>query len=347
MASTPLPQTRSVSPQQTAPISANKAMALGVAFCLGYTAFIWLIGSRLEQFAKLPDQGPLWYYWKLAAPTWVTRASAWGLYLVHQLACFYVIWRAQRSNLKYTQSLHPVNVQALAINAVFALLHVAQSHIFYDGLAQDVSILSSQGSVIVLLIWVLLMENPRRGMFFGKKAPIHKDIIAWARKYHGYFFSWAIVYTFWYHPAESTTGHLIGFFYTTMMMLQGSLFFTRIHINRWWMFAMEAMVLVHGTLVAIGQGNGIWPMFMFGFAMLIIVTQMHGLGLSRWVKAALTVTFSVLVALVYQQRGLAKLNEIIRIPLIDYLGVLILALLIGGGLWVARKLRRAAPQLSA
>ena len=82
-----------------------------------------------------------------------------------------------------------------------------------------------------------------------------------------------------------------------------------------------------------------WTMFFFGFAMLFIVTQMHGLGLSRGVKALLTVIFGLAVAVVYSQRGLANLNEIIRIPLIDYLGVFVLAGLIGGGLWIARKVR--------
>jgi hypothetical protein len=345
MAATPLEQPRSIAPQKTAPMSANTATLLGVVFCIVYTAAIWLLGDRLTQFYKLPDQGALWYYWKLAEPTWITRLSAWGLYLAHQLACFYLIWKAQRDKLKYTSSLQPVNIQMLAVNAVFALLHLGQTHLFYDGLAQDVSILSSQGAVIVLLIWVLLMENPRRGLFFGKKAPLSKDLVSWARKYHGYFFSWAIVYTFWYHPAESTSGHLIGFFYTAMMMLQGSLFFTRIHVNKWWMFGMEFMVLVHGTLVAVNQGKGMWPMFFFGFAMLIIVTQMHGLGLSRWAKVGLTVFYGALVAIVYSQRSLIQVNEIIRIPIIDYLGVFVLAGLIGGGQWIARKIRgrSAAP----
>ncbi len=325
-----------------------KTLAIGsVVFSLIYTGIIWLLGDRLTAFGKLPDQGALWYYWKLAEPTWATRLSAWGLYLVHQLANFYLIWRAQRSRPGYTESLHNINAWALGINAAFAIIHLIQTHVFYDGLAQDTSILSSQGSVIVLLIWVLLMENPRRGLFFGKRLPFAKDMIAWARKYHGYFFSWAIVYTFWYHPAEHTMGHLLGFFYTVVMMAQGSLFFTRLHVNKWWTLGLELMVLVHGTLVAVQQGNGIWPMFFFGFGMLFIVTQMHGLGLSRGMKALFTVIFGVLVAAVYSQRPLAQLNEIIRIPAIDYLGVLVLAGLIGGGLWIARKIRGGAPAQTA
>ncbi len=43
---------------------------------------------------------------------------------------------------------------------------------------------------------------------------------------------------------EPTNGHLIGFFYMFLLMLQGSLFFTRIHVNRWWTLIQEFLVLV-------------------------------------------------------------------------------------------------------
>ena len=39
-------------------------------------------------------------------------------------------------------------------------------------------------------------------------------------------------------------------------------------------------------------------------------------------------------------RGWAQLNEIVRIPVIEYLAVIVLALILGGGLWVAKKVRR-------
>ena len=42
---------------------------------------------------------------------------------------------------------------------------------------------------------------------------------------------------------------------------------------------------------------------------------------------------------VYSERGWAQLNEIVRIPLIDYVAVFVLAGLFGGGLWIARRVR--------
>jgi hypothetical protein len=316
------------------------ALWVGISFSFLFTAFIWWAGKRLEGVPLLPDFGVAWYYWRLPNPTFWTHATAWGGYLLHQVTLWGLIYYAQTRVKRYTTGLHPVNVWALAANVFFILLHFIQTHIWYDGLAQDVSIFSSQGSVIVLLVWVLLMENSRRGLFFGKKAPISKRITDFARRYHGYFFAWAIVYTFWYHPMVNTPGHLIGFFYMFLLLLQGSLFFTRIHLNRWWTLTQELMVMVHGTLVAMMQGNGIWPMFAFGFAGIFVITQMHGLRLSLRARLGILAVYVASVLWIYSGRGWGQLNEIIRIPLIEYLSVFVLAGLFGAGLWVARGIRQ-------
>ena len=257
------------------------ALWIGILFSLAFVALIWLAGSRLDSIYLLPDQGASWYYWKLPEPTLWTRLSVWLLYAAHQIAIWGVIFLAQKERPKYTSGLHRFNYWALAINAIFILLHFAQTHLFYDGLAQDVSIWSSQGSVILVLVLILLMENRRRGLFWGKKAPLSKEVVGIVRRYHGYIFAWATIYTFWYHPMVSTSGHLIGFIYMFLMLLQGSLFFTRIHINKWWMLVQEVAVLFHGTLVALMQGNGMWQMFAFGFGGIFVITQMHGLGWSQ------------------------------------------------------------------
>jgi len=312
----------------------------GVLFGLAFTALIWWLGGRLDAIPKLPDQGASWYYWKLAEPTWVTRGIMWGLYAVHQITLWGLIYYAQTRVKKYTSGLHPINLVALGVNALFIFLHLLQTHIWYDGLAQDVSIWSSQGAVVLLLVLVLIMENQRRGMFFGRRAPLRDEVVRFVRQYHGYFFVWATIYTFWFHPMEATSGHLIGFFYTFLLMLQGSLFLTRIHVNRWWTLTQEVLVLFHGTLVAVMQGAGLWPMFAFGFGGIFVITQMHGPGWSTRTRALMLAVYIGLVALVYSQRGWGSVNEVIRIPVIDYLLVFLLAWLIGGGLWLAKRLCR-------
>jgi hypothetical protein len=302
-----------------------RTLWIGITFSLGIVTLIWALDPLLARIELLPDQGVAWYFWKLPMPTFWTRFSAWGFYFAHQISFWWVIWYSQKSKSKYTTGLHRFNYWALALNAGFILLRVLQTHIWYDGLAQDVSIFSSQGSVIVLLVWILVMENSRRGMFFGKKVPISQEINRFARKYHGYFFAWATVYTFWYHPTVATPGHLWGFFYMFLLLLQGSLFFTRIHINKYWTFVQEFTVLVHGAIVAYFQGGDLWPMFAYGFGAIFILTQLYGLGLKRWQQWGF-IAFYVLSALfVYNWNVLDAFLEAIRIPAIDYILVFVLA----------------------
>lgn len=328
--------TQSNKPDLNSPRTASLALWLGVGMAFALTAVIWVMGNRLAAVPHLPDKGALDYYWKLADPTTLTRAIAWGSYLAHQIFSWGLIYYAQTKVKKYTPGLHPVNMIALLGNAAFSVWHIAQTHVFYDGLAQDVSILTSQGSVIVMLVWILLMENKRRGLFFGKKVPIGQSIADWARKYHGYVFSWAIIYTFWYHPAENTQGHLIGFLYMFLLMLQGSLFFTRLHVNKYWTVFQEVTVLFHGTLVAMQQGGNLWPMFFFGFGAIFLLTQMWGLGLSTKIKVGFVLAYGAAAVAAYWGRPLQFFAEVIRIPAIEYLAVLLLAGIIGVPLLIVR-----------
>lgn len=319
--------------------NANKTLWGGILFSLIFTAIIWAVRPLLLQVDFLPDAGPAWYYWKLPEATFWSRATAWGGYLLHQVALWGLIYYAQKSKLKYTGGLHKFNLIALGVNAFFIVLHLFQTAFWYDGLAQDVSIFSSQGSVILMLVMILLMENQRRGLFFGKKINFLRETGQVARKYHGYIFAWAVVYTFWYHPMENTIGHLLGFLYTFFLMLQGSLMFTRAHLNKYWTVVLEVMVLIHGAIVAI-QTQTIWPMFLFGFLTLFIVTQMHGLGLSRTWKWLFVAIYTLSVIIVYSSRGWANVNEVLRIPIIEYALVFVLALIIWLGMLIGRQVSK-------
>lgn len=79
-------------------------------------------------------------------------------------------------------------------------------------------------------------------------------------------------------------------------------------------------------------------MFFFGFAGIFVLTQMHGLGLPKWAKWLILGVFIALTLVVYNGQW-ARLNEIVRIPVIEYLAVFLLAGLIGGGLAIARRIR--------
>ena len=139
-----------------------------------------------------------------------------------------------------------------------------------------------------------------------------------------------------------TPGHLIGFFYMFLLLLQGSLFLTRAHTNRWWTLTLELLVAVHGTLVAIMQSgpDGLWPMFLFGFLAVFVITQMHGVGLSHRTRWVIGLGFLAAVVGTYAVLGFGRLDEVLRIPVIEYGLVGLLALLLWGGLALAAAVRR-------
>jgi len=319
---------------QKMPHQDTYAVLGGIAATLALTFAIWMTGPLLKDVVHIEDHGASWYWWQLPERTTMGVFSAWFFYGLHQIAMWGLIYYAQRTKPKYAHKLHNFNWYALGLNGFFCVLHIIQTQLWYDGLAQHVSIWSALASVAVMLIWILLMETPRRGLFFGKKVPFSKKLMYAAKKYHGYYFSWAIIFTFWYHPTESTLGHLMGFSYIFVLLLQGSLFFTHFHINRKWTLLLEMWVIVHGTVVALESPNNMWGMFFFGFAGIFIVTQMHGLNFTKLQKWGFTLLYLGGATLVAVKQGALFYTVLPRIAVIDFIGVFILA----GVLWVITKI---------
>ena len=308
----------------------NRVWSIAIILAVLATSCILFLQSSLDQVNLLPDQGAAWYFWKRPDPNFTSQASAWGGYLVHQFFIWgVIIWaKKNREALKDPTKLHFINWVALAGTAAFGVLHFIQTAIWYDGLAQNVSVFSSQASVILLLVVVLMIEAPRRGLFFGTGGKNFIGVKPFLIKYHGYYFSWAVVYTFWFHPMETTWGHLFGFFYTFLLMIQAGFIFTRVHTNRWWTLTLEVLVLFHGVVVALLAGQEFWTMFLFGFLAMFIVTQMHGLGLSRLLRWFFGGLFLIALIVIYSERGWGQAHEILRIPVIDYILVFVLTALI-------------------
>ncbi len=302
-------------------------------------AAILAFGARSDGSLFGPDRGNFWYYWQLADANAWTRLSAWLPYLAHTISIWFLIANARKARPRYVFGLHWFNVWALAINGFFIALHIVQTRLFYDGLAQDVHELTSMGSVVLMLFLILLMENNRRGLFFGRKVKALARTGDVVRRYHGYYISWAIIYTFWYHPVELTLGHFAGFAYMMLLLLQSSLFFTRYHTNRWWTMFLETLFVVHGALVAyfiVQKGQtGPWAMFLFGGVAVFLITQLHGLGLG--LKGKLAIALPLLAIMVGFYAWFPEhIMGVTRLPMIMYIGTFLMA----GIVWVLIRFRR-------
>ncbi|MBN1267688.1 MAG: hypothetical protein JXA25_19510 [Anaerolineales bacterium] len=318
--------------------SSGKIFATITLTAAALTAVIWLTAGNLAgRFDVVNEKYFTFFYpWQTRNPATMAYVTAWVGYAIHNILVWGILIASQRSKPSYEGGFRWYNWAMLTVNGLFYVLHLLQTQIWYDGLAIAVPEVTSQASVILMLVMIIILESPRRGLVFGKKVKFHKRFFQLVRTYHGYLFSWGIIYTFWYHPMENTVSHLAGFFYMFLLLAQSVLIFNRAHRNKYWTFFLEAIVLVHGTLVAIYQGNGLWPMFAFGFGAMIVLTQMYGIGLNTWQRRALAVTFLIGVSLFYGLSGnLQGLNEVIRIPAIEYLavGALYLLFLAGNGLY--------------
>lgn len=294
-------------------------LTYGIAAAAALTAIIAVTATHLTGFAIVGKTVPFAYPWRLTSPSTAARLTAWAGYVLHTLLAWFIIYRAKRQKPQYGGQMRWFNWSLAAVHVTFAGLHIVQTRLFYDGLARDVPELTAQGSVALMLILILMLETPRRGLILGRKVRFSQRFMQMLRKYHGYLFTWATIYTFWYHPTEGTWGHLLGFFYMFMLFTQGSLIFNRAHLNKWWTLTLETFVLIHGVAVAIFQGNNLWPMFAFGFGAMIVLTQIHGLGLGVRTRQILTGGFVIVALATYAFMGrLTGLDEVVRIPVLEY-----------------------------
>jgi hypothetical protein len=182
--------------------------------------------------------------------------------------------------------------------------------------------------VIVMLVLVLFLEIPRRGLFWGKRFTPAATTYKFVRKWHGIYIAWAVTYTFWFHPMDGNWGLLSGFIYIFLLFIQLSMFNTRLHSNMGWIVLLESFVAVHATLITIYKDNPIWPMFMVGFLVMLVFTQMHGLRWARRLRWPITVVFVLgVIALYVFVRGIDHLYEISFIPVALYGGALALVLI--------------------
>lgn len=310
--------------------SLKKALILSVGVSFAFIVLTYLFSLTLGRFQStlLPDTGADWYYWKLPnIELWAT-ITMWTFYISHQLSIWWLIYRLKSQKPVPKGRIGKVNFWLLIINTVFIALHLLQTTLFYDALAQFVPVMSSQASVIVMLVMILILLSRRRGLFFGKKLKLPDRGTSFIKQTHGYYIAWAVIYTFWFHPMEGTLGHLVGFFYLFMLMTQISLAKTGWHTNIEWVTFLEVFVALHGAIVAINASNGMWPMFFFGFMMMFIVTQVYGVIKSRIALAGIIASYVALVLLTYSGSlrnvftgtpvGWASIHQITWIPIILY-----------------------------
>jgi hypothetical protein len=135
---------------------------------------------------------------------------------------------------------------------------------------------------------------------------------------------------------EGDYGLLTGFFYMFLLFMQVSFAGTRLHTSLGWIAVLELTVGLHGPAISLqkflAEGSGasvftdIWPMFLFGFAGVFVITGQFGFRLKPIGRAVVFGVYALSAALVYGYRGYARLFEITFIPVALIGGAFALAL---------------------
>ncbi len=250
----------------------------------------------------------------------------WSLFIIHLLGNYLLIKKRMLKKEKYFIK---ENLYLLLFNFLFIILHFIQTIFFYDGLAQDVPIFSSQYSVILILVMLILMQINQRGFIFSYKINVPQKAMKLLYTIHGFIFTFGIVYTFWFHPVVFTIGHAIGFFYIFLLFIQIIFIKTKIHYNKYWILTLELLVAFHGASVAyFVQNSDIWPMFLFGFLFIFIATQIYSLNISKKTRLIIQVFYFLIVFIFYLNFNIKLIHQILWIPIIEYLHVIIILLIL-------------------
>ena len=284
----------------------------GIIFGLLFTLLIWVLGPNLNHFTfiLLPINNINWYHWKLPIRNFWAMAIVWIFYLANQFLIWGAIYWAQKNLTKEkvnpTYDLTKYNIAVISISIFFIFLHLLQTQIWFDGLAQDVPIITSQGSVIIMLAIALILLNPVQGMFLGRKAgkPFTKQVTEFFQHNHMYIISWALIYTFWFHPMANDPQLLTGFFFMFLLFTQMSLAYTKIHLDLRWLVLLQSWVAIHAVFVAVYNtlffnNSDMWPMFFLGFAFMFVFTYMYALNVKKHVKWLVTSAYILFLILIY------------------------------------------------
>ncbi|KAI9472026.1 MAG: hypothetical protein EXX96DRAFT_582643 [Benjaminiella poitrasii] len=234
---------------------------------------------------------PFAYPWRQVKPDPIGDGIAWIAYVIHQLGQWLILSRVQSmSNIKkWTANYQWWNWQMVYLNSFMLFFKLVHGHIFYDGLAIHVPEGVAQGSVILVLVLVIIIAIPYRGIIFGRgKISPNDPVVKFIRKYHGYAMSFGTVLNFHYHPVEGTMGHCFGFIYQCLLIWQSTNFLHKSHRNKSWILLLETWVFLHGTLTALIQPGIGWQIFSYGFMLVFLLNQIFQIRLN---KRQLVVTY--------------------------------------------------------
>ena len=150
-------------------IITHKAFA-GFTWSFCFAAIIGLAAYRLTEFELIgpdPNGIPFRYPWRLVTPDSRARVISWAGYVTHNLCIWAILWSAQAQKPGYSTNFRWFNWAMIAMHSFFVSAHILHTHLYYDSLAAEIPEIIVLASAAMMLMVVLALEMPRRGLFFG------------------------------------------------------------------------------------------------------------------------------------------------------------------------------------
>ena len=217
------------------------------------------------------------------------------LYLIHQLAHWAMVYYA-RTHLNCSHKLQPFHYLMAGINFVFVLLYVAWSYLFPNKLSYR---LSDELPLIVLGLsyWFLIAKSNRRGLAFGHSFPYFQGIAEVAEMCLPYYFSFAVLFKFWYKAFVDRYMHFFLRLVVELIFITHScLVQTHIHENKSWTLLLELMVLPYFTMILLfPDEREIILLLSLICAALFAISQMHGLDFLTRTKKITVLLISLIL----------------------------------------------------
>ena len=268
-----------------------------VIICILFGLLVYFFSGFLDKFQRVSyKEGMILKH----QGTW-SCVIVWSLYICHQVFNWSMLFYAQ-FYLETSHKLQPFHYWMAGVNLLFVQLHLAQSHITYDGLACKVPFGTSE-SLFYLSIFIHIAESDRRGLFFYASFYSSSGLVKLAKKILPFFFSTVILFSFWHHPLEATIPLLVRLVFELIFIIYSCLIKTPYFENKYWMLFLE--LLVNAFIVSFKFPNSrLYDTVMsliFVCQLVFVVSRMHQLPIRKKFKMVLDVVVIACFFCVYTQ----------------------------------------------
>ena len=281
----------------------------------------------------------------------VARLS-WYLYICHQVLHWAMTFYA-KTRLESSHRLKPFHYWMAGMNLIFVLLHLARTR--FTGRHRSEGHPHQNFGLIgwSLSYYFLLAKSNKRGIVFGYSIPFTQGVLELFEEGLCYYFSWAVLFSFWNIPSpEGTFSLSLKLTFEIIFILHSCLIQSHTHENKYWTALLELMVIIYFyPLLDRDRYADTFLPSLYLFAVVFVITQIHELCTRVVVKAAIMIAIAPLILVLYNHIDTTGLDTYYRyaqqdinearcvFPLMYYVILFLILILITCAFWLFKLCR--------